>query len=270
MTFLITAVEDTPKTYGLLHTTCEAGSSSPPLIAPFSGIQSTLTKDHPATPTLFKARPKSLPTRPPRPPNAFMLFRSDFWATEKQKAIPIGRDHRDISRIAGHCWNNLDHAGRARYQKLAEEAKQRHMLQYPEYKYTPTTRREGITKRKSKKDSKEEEERCKKLATLVMKGMSPSGLREAMKDVSKPIPKRLSRSRAATINKPSSTPPELAPVVKPEESQVTRSFSLPSGTPSSAEEMAKTTSLQSPNEKVGLKTAVSASVSNVCSGSGFL
>ncbi|PFH54730.1 hypothetical protein AMATHDRAFT_106412, partial [Amanita thiersii Skay4041] len=72
-----------------------------------------------------------------RPPNAFMLFRSDFWAKEKLKTEPIERDHRDISRIAALCWNNLDDEIRAIYQKKAEERKQIHRLQYPEYKYSP-------------------------------------------------------------------------------------------------------------------------------------
>lgn len=121
----------------------------------------------------------------PRPPNAFMLFRSDFWAKEKQKEFPIERDHRDISRIAGHCWNNLDGEEKARYQKRAEQAKDLHTLQHPGYKYAPTIRRERTAKRKTKKGNQEEEERCKKLASLVMDGVSHAELREAMKDLKK-------------------------------------------------------------------------------------
>lgn len=132
-----------------------------------------------------------------RPPNAFMLFRSDFWAKEKQKEFPVERNHRDISRIAGHCWNNLDDRERARYQKLADQRKQVHTLENPGYRYAPTFRRERAVKRTSKKGGVEEEERCKKLASLMMDGVSQADLKEAMKDTKKG-PKRGASTRQAS------------------------------------------------------------------------
>ncbi|KII94425.1 hypothetical protein PLICRDRAFT_60514, partial [Plicaturopsis crispa FD-325 SS-3] len=72
----------------------------------------------------------------PRPPNAFMLYRSDFWAKQKVTTT-VERDHRHISRIAGHCWNNLSDAERAPYKRRAEAEKVRHAREHPEYKYTP-------------------------------------------------------------------------------------------------------------------------------------
>lgn len=128
-----------------------------------------------------RRRPKG---NPPRPPNAFMLFRSDFWAREKQKEVPIERDHRDISRIAGHCWNNLDDEERARYKRLAAQRKEMHNLEHPGYQYIPSTRRERA-KRKLRKGAEEEEERCRKLASFVMEGLSHADLREAMKHIEK-------------------------------------------------------------------------------------
>ncbi|KAF8665147.1 hypothetical protein AX16_000613 [Volvariella volvacea WC 439] len=102
-----------------------------------------------------------------RPPNAFMLFRSEFWAKEKLKPEPIERDHRDISRIAAHCWNQLDEKERTRFQKMAEERKQQHRQQHPDYKYAPMFRKKP-GKRKPKKSRTAEEERCRKLASIVM------------------------------------------------------------------------------------------------------
>ena len=110
-----------------------------------------------------------------RPPNAFMLFRSDFWAREKIKAEPIERDHRDISRIAAICWNNLDDETKAVYRKRAKEQRALHRLQYPEFRYSPVlpeTARRG--RRRTVKSGGTDDERCKRLAVQVM-GEFPKG-----------------------------------------------------------------------------------------------
>lgn len=114
-----------------------------------------------------------------------MLFRSIFWANEKLKDEPIERDHRDISRIAAHCWNTLDDAAKDPYRALALQRKLQHGLEHPDYKYRPAFPRERSSKRKVKKSDDAEEERCKKLASLVMDGVSSAGIREAMKGVDK-------------------------------------------------------------------------------------
>lgn len=123
-----------------------------------------------------------------RPPNAFMLFRSIFWANEKLKDEPIERDHRDISRIAAHCWNSLDDVAKDPYRALALQRKLQHGLEHPDYKYRPAFPRERLSKRKVKKSDDAEEERCKKLASLVMDGVSSAGIREAMKGVGRKPP----------------------------------------------------------------------------------
>lgn len=116
--------------------------------------------------TLDDSRKKASTTRPP---NAFMLFRSDFWAREKLKVEPIERDHRDISRIAAICWNSLDDDTKAVYRKRAKEHRAVHRLQHPEYRYSPTlqeTARKG--RRRTVKSESMDDERCKRLAGQVM------------------------------------------------------------------------------------------------------
>lgn len=112
-----------------------------------------------------------------RPPNAFMLFRSEFWAKEKLKPEPIERDHRDISRIAAHCWNNLPDHVRAKFQQLAAQKKQEHREEHPDYKYAPVFKRRSPSKSpikrrpSNKRNLQVENERCRKLASLVMAGV---------------------------------------------------------------------------------------------------
>ncbi|KIM54235.1 hypothetical protein SCLCIDRAFT_99844, partial [Scleroderma citrinum Foug A] len=75
----------------------------------------------------------------PRPPNAFMVFRSWLWNKDNLKSVE--RDNRNVSRIAGRYWNELTNEQRAPFRKMAEEAKVRHAELYPEYKYAPTFRK---------------------------------------------------------------------------------------------------------------------------------
>jgi len=142
--------------------------------------------------------------RPPRPPNAFILFRSDLWAREKQKEVPIKRPLQDFSRIAGHCWNELDSEEKAKYQKLADHTKHLHALQYPGYRYAPISRRRTV-KKKVSKGNQEEEERCRKLASLVMEGVSHADMRAAMKGLEKSTIRANPRSQSSTPNPSAST-----------------------------------------------------------------
>ncbi|TFK30710.1 HMG-box [Coprinopsis marcescibilis] len=105
-----------------------------------------------------------------RPPNAFLLFRSEFWAREKQKKNPVERDHRDISRIAAHCWRSLDDTAKQVYYQRASKLREQHQIQYPTYKFTPAPRK---TRKKSKKTD-ENDARCALLASQLMPEYVPS------------------------------------------------------------------------------------------------
>ena len=72
---------------------------------------------------------------PPRPPNAFILYRKD-----KQSGIAIanlGITNNDISRIIGQMWRNETESVRQQYQALAERVKAEHRIKFPNYKYSP-------------------------------------------------------------------------------------------------------------------------------------
>ncbi|KAA1468414.1 hypothetical protein DENSPDRAFT_869674 [Dentipellis sp. KUC8613] len=94
------------------------------------------------------------PNHIPRPPNAFIIFRSDF--LEKQKELKdIERDHRHVSRIAANTWKLLSAEERDVYKKKAEEEKRIHEARYPGYRFSPSRQREKhkrVTKRNGVKD----------------------------------------------------------------------------------------------------------------------
>ncbi|KDQ64283.1 hypothetical protein JAAARDRAFT_117714, partial [Jaapia argillacea MUCL 33604] len=80
------------------------------------------------------AGPVESSPRIPRPPNAFMLFRSDFLA---RKVIPqhVERRQQNLSRIAGECWHLLSETEKAKWHAKAKEALENHRAKYPSYKF---------------------------------------------------------------------------------------------------------------------------------------
>ncbi|KZT06221.1 uncharacterized protein LAESUDRAFT_628783, partial [Laetiporus sulphureus 93-53] len=72
----------------------------------------------------------------PRPPNAFMLYRSHLCAKEKIKGTVVN-NYCHISRIAATIWRDLPETERAPYRRWAEVVKRRHAEQHPDYKYSP-------------------------------------------------------------------------------------------------------------------------------------
>ncbi|KAH9062244.1 hypothetical protein EDB87DRAFT_329794 [Lactarius vividus] len=83
--------------------------------------------------------------QPPRPCNAFMLFRSDFLKRKFISRDQETRQHR-ISIIAAKCWHRLSKEEKKKWFLEAEQEKKEHALKYAGYKFQPrsrtTTRRE--------------------------------------------------------------------------------------------------------------------------------
>lgn len=86
--------------------------------------------------SLLRAQP-SFPAKknPPRPPNAFILYR-------KSKQAEIVSMHRgilnnDVSRIIGQMWKCEAEETKKEFQRAAESIKAEHKLMYPNYRYSP-------------------------------------------------------------------------------------------------------------------------------------
>ncbi|CAG8439210.1 7430_t:CDS:1 [Ambispora leptoticha] len=78
---------------------------------------------------------KSKVKKPPRPPNAFILYRR-----AKQPGIVAknqGITNNEVSKEIGRMWHEEPIEVRLKFQKMAEAAKQEHMKKYPEYRYRP-------------------------------------------------------------------------------------------------------------------------------------
>ncbi|KAG6860990.1 hypothetical protein C0995_005010 [Termitomyces sp. Mi166 len=107
------------------------------------------------SPILPSEPSKVLQSHIPRPPNAFMLYRSDFL---KRGIIPahVERRQQNLSRIAGQCWNLLPLEEKAQWQQRAAQALLEHQKRNPDYKFTPAPRGSRRTKVKGSPDSDED------------------------------------------------------------------------------------------------------------------
>ncbi|KIJ69992.1 hypothetical protein HYDPIDRAFT_51118, partial [Hydnomerulius pinastri MD-312] len=69
-----------------------------------------------------------------RPPNAFMLYRSDFL---KRRTVPreVEKRQQNLSRIAGQCWNMLPEREKAIWHDKAAAVQAAHHAKYPHYRF---------------------------------------------------------------------------------------------------------------------------------------
>ncbi|RHZ89804.1 hypothetical protein Glove_9g249 [Diversispora epigaea] len=87
------------------------------------------------TPKASNTNSKVKVKKPPRPPNAFILYRR-----AKQPGIVAknqGITNNEVSKEIGRMWHEEPPEVRSKFQKMADAAKQEHMKKYPEYRYRP-------------------------------------------------------------------------------------------------------------------------------------
>ncbi|KAI0050168.1 hypothetical protein FA95DRAFT_1603693 [Auriscalpium vulgare] len=127
--------------------------------------------------------------RIPRPPNAFMIFRSDFL---KKKVIPshVEKRQQNLSRIAGEVWNLMEPGLKRVYQDKAAAALLAHQTKYPTYKFSPAPRSGSKAKTKASGIAREEDHKIRNRA-----------LREAFVDFAKGPAVAPQRKRRAAKSK---------------------------------------------------------------------
>ncbi|KAG6837209.1 hypothetical protein H0H93_013077 [Arthromyces matolae] len=122
--------------------------------------------------------------RVPRPRNAFMIYRSEFWV-KSQISKTVEHDHRHISRIIGHCWNQLPEDQKDYWRGRAEKEKLDHAIKYPGYRFSPNVRTKQVIKRNVKRNGEDEMLRCKKVAELLLAGKAGQDLDSAVETIDK-------------------------------------------------------------------------------------
>jgi hypothetical protein len=115
----------------------------------------------------------------PRPPNAFMIFRSHFL---KSGATDGGdRRQQNLSRLAGTAWNSLTSEAKAKWHEEAAQALLKHQKEHPNYKFTPAprgSRRAKNTIRVKCEDSEKGKHRDVRDKYICMPGVSETRRRQ--------------------------------------------------------------------------------------------
>lgn len=158
------------------------------------------------------------PEHIPRPPNAFILFRSSFIKSQHVSSSIEG-NHGTLSKIVGMVWHNLSFEERQIWQAKAKRALAEHKRRFPAYSFRPankdkTVKAVGVTgevarardgsappssttgaakgatttttttvpaKRKQRECGPRDEARCEHIAALVAKGLKGQRLEDAVK-----------------------------------------------------------------------------------------
>ncbi|KAG6852514.1 hypothetical protein C0991_011281 [Blastosporella zonata] len=122
----------------------------------------------------------------PRPPNAFILFRSSFIKSQ-HVSTEVETNHSTLSKIIGLTWKNLPNDERLLWHAKAKAALDEHKRRFPQYAFRPTqTRHKGSPeKRKVREVGPKDHKRCAKIAELLVNGKKGQELDEAVQEFDK-------------------------------------------------------------------------------------
>ncbi|CAE6527267.1 unnamed protein product [Rhizoctonia solani] len=95
--------------------------------------------------------------QPPRPPNAWILYRSDKLKELATNQAPGPRKPQaEISKIISQMWQAEGPETKGMYEARAEEKKAEHAALYPDYKFAPMKKEDKAMLRKAQRQEKEE------------------------------------------------------------------------------------------------------------------
>jgi len=120
----------------------------------------------------------------PRPPNAFILFRSAFIKSQHVSS-DVETNHSTLSKIIGLTWQNLPHEERQVWHVKAKAALDEHKRKFPEYAFRPLhTKVKGTptAKRKVREVGPKDIKRCEKIAELLVQGKKGEELDNAVRE----------------------------------------------------------------------------------------
>ncbi|KAH9940301.1 hypothetical protein B0H21DRAFT_578606 [Amylocystis lapponica] len=119
----------------------------------------------------------------PRPPNAFILFRSSF-IKNQHVSTEVETNHSTLSKIIGLTWQSLPAEERQIWHAKAKVALDEHKRKFPEYAFRPLhTKAKGESeKRKVREVGPKDMKRCAKIAELLVEGKKGSELDAAIQE----------------------------------------------------------------------------------------
>ncbi|KAJ3996995.1 hypothetical protein F5050DRAFT_1497978 [Lentinula boryana] len=170
---------------------------------------SAMTGDAPESELFPFANDPSSPRRPahskkkaenhiPRPPNAFILFRSSFIKSQ-HVSTEVETNHSTLSKIIGLTWQNLPEDERQVWHSKAKAALDDHRRKFPQYAFRPlhSKAKGGSEKRKVREVGQKDMKRCAKIAELLVEGKKGQELDAAIQEFDKyHVPEMVTRFEA--------------------------------------------------------------------------
>ena len=131
----------------------------------------------------------------PRPPNAFILFRSSF-IKSRHVSTEVETNHSTLSKIIGLTWQNMPHEERQFWHSKAKIAQAEHKRKFPDYAFRPShVKAKGggggngggtaSEKRKVREVGPKDMKRCAKIAQLLIEGKKGADLQAAVQEFDK-------------------------------------------------------------------------------------
>ena len=120
----------------------------------------------------------------PRPPNAFILFRSSFIKSQHVTS-EVETNHSTLSKIIGMTWQNLPNDERQAWHIKAKEAQEEHKRRWPQYAFRPVTNKAQKKKRRVRETEPKDIKRCEKIVELLCNGKKGDELKHAVEDFDK-------------------------------------------------------------------------------------
>ncbi|KAG1731569.1 hypothetical protein EDB19DRAFT_1640787 [Suillus lakei] len=171
-----------------------------------SPVDFTDSSDYPATQTADRVShgKKRDASYIPRPPNAFILFRSSFIRSQ-QVPEKVEGNHSTLSKIIGKYWKTLPREEREVWEAKALVAQAEHRKRYPDWRFRPganalaklkvkdgpgianrrrstQSAKKGRGNAESKKKNKSKDERCSMIADLLVEGKTGAELESALRN----------------------------------------------------------------------------------------
>ncbi|KAF8990773.1 hypothetical protein BDQ17DRAFT_1371560 [Cyathus striatus] len=205
-------------------------SDLPPLVdtpPPSEFILFSPTDDTPSSPRKQPHTKKKPENHIPRPPNAFILFRSSFIKSQAV-STEVETNHSTLSKIIGLTWQNLPDSERKVWHTKAKEALEEHRKKFPKYAFRPTQTKakggSGAEKRKVREVEPKDPTRCAKIAQLLVEGKKGHELDIAIQEFDKThVPTIVARFEAP-ITARSYRRSSSAPVPDTKHSRANQSF----------------------------------------------
>ncbi|KAF8802041.1 hypothetical protein BYT27DRAFT_7226611 [Phlegmacium glaucopus] len=135
----------------------------------------------------------------PRPPNAFILFRSSFIKSQHVSS-EVETNHSTLSKIIGLTWQNLPNEERQIWHARAKVALEEHKRKFPSYAFRPIHNKPRALpgeKRKVREVGPKDHTRCAKIAELLVRGKKGLELEVAIQEFDKNhVPEIITRFEA--------------------------------------------------------------------------